>query len=280
MQTLEVVVILEMNKDFYRGGMVYQDEDPYMNYEPYKLTKTLTLRGPRPDFNNPYLCFVGAAQTFGRYCERPFPQIVCDHLKKGCLNMGFGGADPSYFLKDEILEYVNGSEIVFVQVFSSRSCSNSVFKNCGGTRHGSANGKYILADDFWQNCLKNYDFKRTFSLIQETRNQYVESMINLAKSINKKKYLLWFSYRNPEYSINFSSYFGMTNYFPHFVNLDMVNCIKPYFDGYIECVGMEGIPQKVNKSVINTYYPSPENHTKMSVKLIESLKKDIVKLYA
>lgn len=40
--------------------------------------KSLAIRGPKPnnlDKNNYFVC-IGAAQTFGRFCQKPYPNLL------------------------------------------------------------------------------------------------------------------------------------------------------------------------------------------------------------
>ena len=80
-----------------KNSHVYQSEDAELiNYDIYNLCG-INFRGPAPDFGKTYFSFIGAAQTLGRYCHEPFPKMVCDYYGQGCLNLGYGGADPSFF---------------------------------------------------------------------------------------------------------------------------------------------------------------------------------------
>jgi len=111
----------------------YQVEDDFIDYQSYHLDDWL-LRGPKPDLSQPYFCCLGAAQTFGRYCQSPFAHLLSQKLGVGALNFGIPGASPTYFLNDKLLKYANQAEFVIVQFLSARSCSNSLFKNRSGCR--------------------------------------------------------------------------------------------------------------------------------------------------
>jgi hypothetical protein len=46
----------------------------------------LNIRGPKParlDWGGYFVC-LGAAQTFGRFCQRPFPTILAERLAMPC----------------------------------------------------------------------------------------------------------------------------------------------------------------------------------------------------
>src|SRR5687767_7648017 len=70
------------------------------------------FRGPAVDLSRPYVACIGAAQTFGRFCERPFPALLADRLGIQFLNLGVGGASPRLFDVPEFLELANGAALV------------------------------------------------------------------------------------------------------------------------------------------------------------------------
>src|SRR5262245_34670382 len=78
----------------------------------------LLLRGPKPQNLDPgrYFVAIGAAQTFGRFCERPYPTILQDKLGLPVLNLGRGGAGPAFFSAAHLrlLHYINNARFVII----------------------------------------------------------------------------------------------------------------------------------------------------------------------
>ena len=106
----------------------YQHED--INIIDYALTtpagSKVDLRGPVPDLDKPYIVALGAAQTFGRFVERPYSAIIQEKTGMPVLNLGMSGAGPSFFLlRPELMSLINRSALAIVQVMSGRSTSNS-----------------------------------------------------------------------------------------------------------------------------------------------------------
>ena len=69
----------------------YQDLDRnHCNYDliPIPGIPRMLFRGPKIDPARPYIACIGAAQTFGRFCVRPFPHILMDSLGAQVLNLG------------------------------------------------------------------------------------------------------------------------------------------------------------------------------------------------
>ena len=71
--------------------MSYQERDyEVVDYELYAIPGIGMARGPAPDSLEAgrYFTCLGAAQTFGCFCERPFPALVAERLGVPALNFG------------------------------------------------------------------------------------------------------------------------------------------------------------------------------------------------
>jgi hypothetical protein len=290
------------------GNLFYQNLDTdIIDYKIYDY-QGLELRGPKLSTNK-YIAYIGASQTFGRYCQEPYPHLLEKRLNMGTLNFGIGGKGPTYFLRNKIiLEAVNKAELVIIQVLSGRSISNSVFESRDGGMHGIRliDGKKMRSDYAFSELISGKDnrgLSREFmeNLVKETRENYVSATIEFLKAIQPPKVLLWLSTRTPEYK----EIYGLTPYhkfrkgfstvleqlshgrvgffrrytttpfnnllaeFPHLVNREMIEEIKPYCDRYVECVSKTGLPQVLSDfqgNIVgkNNYYPSPEMHQQAS----------------
>ncbi|MDY7016441.1 MAG: DUF6473 family protein, partial [Cyanobacteriota bacterium] len=253
-----------------------------IDYQVYEFGKR-KLRGPRTS-NPKYIAYLGAAQTFGRYCPNPFPNILGERLQIGTLNLGKGGAGPTYFLNSPhsqtMLEAVDRAQLVVVQVMSGRSISNSVFQSLIGCNNGFRlpDGKQMKSLMIWNKLLKGKDkrgleFQFLKDLIEETRQNHVNATIELLKRISPPKILLWFSVRSPQQLQELSQYslamsrrllggglssrilhrMGIGNNtmdihlgeFPHLIDRSMVDEIKKYSDSYVECVTRANMPQQL-----------------------------------
>ena len=259
-------------------GKFYQDWDvEIIDYDMYTL-QGLDLRGPRLT-QAEYIAYLGAAQTFGRYCHEPFPTLIGQQLQLGTLNLGSGGKGPQYYLQNpQTLDLVNKAKLAVVQVMSGRSVSNSVFESTRGGRSGirRSNGKKTTSNVIFYELISGQD-KRGLSksflqqLVAETRDNYVKAMIELLEKIQVPTILLWFSVRSPDYQEIYPSVLPrqinrwleqlsngkiglwrrqnetrvekFLGDFPHLVNQTMVDHLKLYSDRYVEYVGQVGLPQ-------------------------------------
>jgi hypothetical protein len=263
----------------------YQQTDAHIvKYKMYKLpgVEGGYFRGP-PLRSDEYIACVGAAQTFGRFVQLPFPQLIARALGIDSLNLGRGGAGPAYPLSNPaLLQYINGAKLVIVQVYSARSQSNSVFRtiNHGMVGTNLLTGTEMDAGEFYTWLLgQNRDFVQ--KVIAETRENYVTAMTDLLAAITPPKILLWFSTRVPEYQERWElPIWRLFGAFPQLLNRSMIERLRDRADQYVECVSTRGSPQPIidlngnpssfrvqlagRSEVVmktqNQYYPSPEMH--------------------
>lgn len=241
----------------------------------------LLLRGPAPrtlEAGRYFVC-IGAAQTFGRFCEKPFPTLLQERLGIQAVNMGRGGAGPSFFSKENgrLLEYVNGARFVVIQVMAGRSESNSLFESKGlGYYIRRSDGTGIGCDEAFKELLASNDLGYIKKLVAETRQNWITNYIELMEAIRVPKILLWFSERRSDYREGYKDLNALFGQFPQLVNTDMINQLRQYADDYVECVSNKGMPHVLinrftGKPTIvrdrwsgtwnkNWYYPSPRMH--------------------
>jgi hypothetical protein len=270
--------------------MGYQERDrEIIDYQMYELPGVRPhpgggrFRGPQVNGED-YIAFVGAAQTFGCFCEQPYPALLAARLNIETLNLGSGGAGPSFHNSNaRLLRYINDARFVVVQVLSARSQSNSLFKT---THHGMegvriSDGQRMIAQEFYTELFQEQPEKLR-EVVEETRRDYVRDMIRLLDDIRPPKILFWFSVRTPEYKEKYElPIWNIWGAFPQFVNRQMVEEMSKHSDDYVECVTGKGLPQplfdKMGKPATisygytilqpetvtethNRYYPSPEMH--------------------
>lgn len=244
--------------------------------------RELIIRGPKPKSlkKNSYFVCLGAAQTFGRFCAKPYPNLLSERLRLPVLNLGFGGVSISFFWEDhpKILDYINNAKFVIIQVLSGRSQGNSLFKNSQGFSITKvSDGTQMPWVDAYTDLIDNYP--RTFveKIITETRQNWVDSYVRFLEKIHVPKILFWFSQRKATYKDNYQNVHGVFNQFPQLVNSDMISQLQNYIDDSVECTSIRGMPQKITsrftgKPIVaiddwdgrewsfNDYYPSPEMH--------------------
>jgi hypothetical protein len=275
--------------------MSYQERDyEIIDYEVFRVPMHGgELRGPAPRTLAPgeYFTCLGAAQTFGCFCEQPYPTLLAERLGLPVLNFGFAGAGPRFFLKYPVLlGYINAGRFAVVQVMSGRSEDNSVFES-GGREYlqRRSGGERIGAEPAYKELLENEGPERMRAVVEETRANWVQSFSALLEAIKVPTILFWFSRRSPDLEDDYSDVVSMFGEYPHLVNRGMVEQIKPLTDDYVECVSSRGFPQRlVNRFTgesasvkhradlgrawegYDLYYPSPEMQADAADELVEA----------
>ena len=228
-----------------------------------------SVRGPLPNFNMPYFVSLGAAQSFGCFANRPYPSILARELNLPCLNLGFGGVGPEFFLRNKaLLDYINDSLFCIVQVMSGRSVSNSRCISLGSEYGYDRNdGKRKSTHKIFQAhlnrnfgfyssrvgrkidglinkaCLLSSVLERRDPLMSETRARWINDYMQLSYFLRVPTILFWFSTRQPDYSIRYLSVDSLLGAFPQLVNRKMLDRIRMYYGPYVECISSSGLPQ-------------------------------------
>lgn len=285
----------------------YQDTDwDVADYQIYCLDDSLLdrqsntpllLRGPKPKSLNQgdYFVCIGAAQTFGRFCEKPYPILLQEKIGLSALNISRGGAGPSFFSKDneKLLEYCNNARFVIIQVLSGRSESNSLFESKGlGTYINRSDGSSIGCDEAFKALIAQYDTNYVKQIVAETRANWIQHYQELLENIHVPTILFWFSTRRPNYGEYYHDVYKLFGDYPQLVNADMVSQIQPFSEHYVECTSRRGISHRLINRFTgqpttvedkwgggvwerNWYYPSPEMHQDAAKQLAK-----VCKLYA
>jgi hypothetical protein len=185
-------------------GIGYQLQDRNVfDYNLWVLPDVVEpLRGPRRwSGRETFLTFLGAAQTFGRFVGRPFPEAISQTLGIEHINFGSAGVGPEFYLtKENILKYVNRSAICIVQVMSGRSVSTSLMEaiNGGGMlrfREGARAGENEMAADAYRILAREYGSEAVERQVSEARERWVACYRSLFDMIEVPIILVWMSTR-------------------------------------------------------------------------------------
>jgi hypothetical protein len=263
-----------------------------MNYKEEKY-HSHTIRGPIPkDFSNS-IAFIGAAQTYGRFADKPFPNLVCDKLGMECLNLGKAGAGPEdpLFNDPDVFVDILECKAVVIQIMSGRSVSNWQFKIHEGQEGWSKKYGYINGEGFWKKLIESGD--EYVSTIFETRRKYKVGYDNLIHPLclYSDVILLYVSDGPPnnyEKDCKNLPYKEILGNFPHLITEFLVtNISEKYKLPLIKYYNRPGLPhplpqrpldnyhEKLGNQVdtsINNYYPSPQMHEEISDLLVKELK--------
>lgn len=242
----------------------------------------LRIRGPRPVSleKEEYFVCLGAAQTFGRFCQRPFPTVLQERLSLPVLNVSHGGAGPSFFAcaGARLFEYLNNARFVVIQVMSGRSESNSLFESRGvGHYTRRSDGAQMGCDEAFADLLRTAPRAVIARIVDETRQNWLASYRAILAKITVPTILFWFSSRKPKYRQTYDSVHGLFGEFPQLVNDTTLRSLSADFGYTVLCVSRRGLPQRLTDRhteeavtvwdpwtampwKTNQYYPSREMH--------------------
>lgn len=217
----------------------YQDEvGSFVNYENTLTPYGFVVRGPI-QFDDESLSrsisFLGAAQSFGVWCEYPFPCLVANALSLKSFNLGHAGAGPLAFLDPSVTEAVNQTKLCVIQVMSGRSVSNRYMQQTAGAArvklmHPKLDEQVLLAHEAYAKLLPIISREEMESIVNESLDTYISQYQELAVQIKVPKILLWISSRKPDYKRVFTDVNKLLNSFPHFINETVYNKISSFFE--------------------------------------------------
>lgn len=253
----------------------YQARDyAVVDYHMYRDARTgLSFRGPEPSVDEGnYVTCLGAAQTFGCFCDDPFPDLLGERLGVPFVNLGYGGAGPAFFLRyPQLIEFANRGRAVILQVMSGRSESNSVYDS-GGLEYVTrrADGRRMSAQQAWAELLAAESPPaamprpiakawRMFvgppharKVLAETRANWIAHNRELMERINVPVVYLYFSRRAPAWHSTgrfawwwqrYDSENALFGDYPQLVNQRMLDAAKGAADDYVHCHSRRGSPQ-------------------------------------
>lgn len=257
---------------------LYQTLDrSFVDYELFRIPGVdRDLRGPRVDLDKPYVACIGAAQTFGRFCQRPFPALLGKSLGIPVLNFAIGGCGPEMYRREPHLGILRRSKLVIAQVLSGRSASNSAWRSNGGDINGVclSDGRIDRQEPVLRDLLATKSRDYMARIVAETRADFSQHFAGLLDSLGTPSILFWFAKRKPDYVTRYDDLWGMLSDFPHLIDRPTMDAIRPHASDYVECLSSRGLPQRlwsaetavegtVRESdgfLYNRYYPSPEMH--------------------
>lgn len=274
----------------------YQDEvGSYINYNNVKTPFGFTVRGPLAldsgSLSNS-ISFIGAAQSYGVWCEYPFPLLVSNALSLQCLNLGHAGAGPLAFLNPKIIDLVNQTKLCVVQVMSGRSVSNRYMQKVAGAarvllKHPDLKEESLLAHVAYAKLhplLSTEDMK---ALIDESLQTYLLQYQQLEQLISVPKILLWISTRKPNYERKYNDINKILGSFPHLIDQSVFDKLSCMFDHQVMAVtdrfssrplwsqskqrtySLDRAWGKIDK--YSKHYPHPYLHVLAAQKILEKI---------
>lgn len=180
---------------------------PLCRYAPSRLS----FRGPKRRLDQDYIAFLGGAETFGRFIDKPFPTLLEDALGLMSINLGCLNAGVDVFHKDStVLQICRGAQAVVMEVVGAQNISNRFY-----TVHPRRNDRFLAASPALQALYDEVDFSefsftrhmlstlaridsaRFESVIEEVQTAWSRRMVSIAQEIERPFVLFWFAKTPP-----------------------------------------------------------------------------------
>ena len=115
---------------------------------------SLRFRGPGGDLAQAHVLCLGGTETFGRFVDAPYPNLLADKLGTDVINMGVAGGGLDVVLNDAAIADAMGTatEIV-LQVQGAQNISNRLY-----TVHPRRNDRFVRASDILRTIYRDVDF--------------------------------------------------------------------------------------------------------------------------
>ncbi len=210
----------------------------------------LLFRGPRRSLERPYIAFIGGTETYGKYIDIPFPDLVEDDFGYGAVNLSVVNAGIDVYLNSpEILDLAEAAEAVVVQIIGAQNLSNQFYKV-----HPRRNDRFLSATPALKSLYRDVDFtefsftghmiqglmtrspKRFEVVAAELRHTWLSRMEELLSRLPADRTLLFWTGRNHPPSESQRIRFGPD---PLLVTAEMIARLKRQAAAYAEAVVTE-----------------------------------------
>ncbi len=222
--------------------------DGALDYLPCRYGESrLVFRGPKKGLEKPFAAFIGATETYGRFIEFPFPDLVEDRLGKTTVNLGCMNAGIDVFAQDSgLLDIVNKAKVTVIQIMGAQNLTNRFF-----SVHPRRNDRFIAPSALMKTVFREVDFtdfsftrhmmqslhqyspQRFEIVVAELRTAWVARMRILLGRITGPKVLLWLADHEPGQTQPADSGY---EHDPLYIDRAMLDAVVGRSDGLVEVV--------------------------------------------
>ncbi len=165
----------------------------------------LLFRGPARSLERPYVAVLGGTESYGKFVERPYAELVQDRLGLNVVNLACVNAGIDVYLAEEqVTRIAARAEAVVVQVTGAQNISNRFY-----AVHPRRNDRFLGATPLLRSIYRQVDFtefaftrhmlgvlqqhsREKFALIAaELRQAWVQRMRLLIDRLPPQRILLW-----------------------------------------------------------------------------------------
>ncbi len=223
----------------------------------------LLFRGPRRKLKADHVAFIGSSETYGKFVETPFPDLVEQSLGLPCVNFGCMNAGVDAFINDPYVpQAASQAKVTVVQIMGADNMSNRMY-----SVHPRRNDRFVKESGLLSTIYGDVDFAefnftnhllrhlektspdRFRAIESELREAWVARMIQMLTDIDGKTVLLWISDHAPEQESRDAS--------PHLITSEMINRIESHATKLVEVVIS---PEAIAMGIDGMIYDPSEVH--------------------
>ncbi len=248
----------------------------------------LLFRGPSRGLENPFVAVLGATESYGKFVERPYADLLQGRLGLNVVNLSCVNAGVDVYLHEEpITRIAARAEVAVVQVMGAQNISNRFY-----AVHPRRNDRFLGATPLLRSVYRTVDFtefsftrhlltvlqatsQERFAMVAaELRLAWVTRMKLLLDRLPKQRILLWMADAPPPPGATLN-----LNCDPLLIDAEMIAALRPYVTSYVEMTPsrearMEGADGRVCSEMeipAARALPGQSFHREVSARLAEVL---------
>ena len=229
-------------------------------------TSRLVFRGPHRRPGGRYAVAVGSTETFGKFVERPYPDLLEEHIGLPVINFGAVNAGIDVFASEGgVLDACSGAQAVVLQAMGAHNLRNRFY-----CVHPRRNDRFLRASSELRALYPDIDFTEfTFTrhliqtlveagpdrfapVLDELRAAWLSRMTVFLDNVAAPVILLWIAPRLPD---DPSALHHPSD--PLFVTGAMIDAIRPRLAGVVVAPRQNSGRPGVAKGVISTDLEAP-----------------------
>ncbi|MFV2001846.1 MAG: DUF6473 family protein [Paracoccaceae bacterium] len=188
-----------------------------LDYYPCRYgASKLLFRGPRKKLDQPYCAVIGGTETYGKFVEEPFAQLLERMSEQPVVNLGYLNAGIDVFNNDQtVLGICAEAEVTVIQIMGAQNLTNRFY-----AVHKRRNDRFLKPSEILNTIYREMDFtdihftrhllcslskasSEKFVLVRdEIRNAWVARMRSILSRIGGRVILLWLAEHSPDDAIN------------------------------------------------------------------------------
>lgn len=149
-----------------------------LDYSPYRYgSSRLLFRGPRRKLDGEYIAVLGGTETYGRFIEKPYPDLIEAATGMQMVNFGCVNAGVDVFLGDsDVLAACRKAQATVVQVLGAQNMTNRYY-----AVHPRRNDRFLRASPLMKTIFREVDF---------TEFSFTRHMLSTLQTVSPEKFAI------------------------------------------------------------------------------------------